>query len=155
MAESEQKVSFTVHQAKRIVNAVRVVEGKQGPQGARNQHGQFFNPPSAFIVVTDKVRDGTNWRWDYTCKVLNAPFVDASEMAVDQSARNIFEIMNTDTNEMGYTVVTSDPECGDIIGITPVEPDAAMIFPATLWWDADESKYIWHFTWQNNFIIHQ
>ena len=108
---TEQPYAFTKKAAKRIVSAVRKVEGNDGPKGAPPSAGkpQF----EAWLEITGS--SGAPNENVYTVSVYASPYAE-NTIAEGKKAWNIAERHNNSSNRCGYPIVEEEgAECGDVV----------------------------------------
>lgn len=105
---------FSEDATKRIAKATRRVEGTPysltGPGGT----GAVYAPLDVWLVLTDW--DGSPNENHYTVTAYAQPY-GGTALASGVPAWNMAEYGNSSGSQCGYTIVTSDPICGDVTGI--------------------------------------
>lgn len=123
--------------------AFKLAQGGQG--GSTGIAGIGVNAPLGWIQFNNgSLISGAANRWKYSVDVMPNPFAklvtpNLTALATTQSAFNTAEIGNTSTSAMGLTIVTSSPQCGDIVGVKPLHQTYKGPVLAQLFWTFFES----------------
>lgn len=126
----------------RRIRSIVLGDGGTGGTAAPNARGQADRAMiGKWAQISDYDDDGTGVeRTNYAVDVLES-YGSTSILSSGLPARNSFEKDNTSSTRAGYTIVSSSPQCGDIIGIERL-PVGLRVQIVDVWYESGAARLI-------------